>query len=87
MQWIGIELSAGADCSLFIAEGFAHGFQTLEDDSEVHYQMTTAYDPDLYRGVRWDDPAFAITWPEPAGGRRIICDRDRNFPDYAVPVG
>jgi dTDP-4-dehydrorhamnose 3,5-epimerase len=81
-QWLGIELSAGDGRSLFIPEGCAHGFQTLEPDSEIHYQMTVAHRPDAYRGVRWDDPAFAIGWPDPIGGERIISERDRQLADY-----
>lgn len=84
MQWMSVELVADGLCSLFIPEDCAHGFQTLEDESEVYYQMTTAHAPDLYRGVRWDDPAFAIRWPEPPGGKRIISDRDCEFPDYVA---
>jgi dTDP-4-dehydrorhamnose 3,5-epimerase len=83
-HWIGIELSADGVRSLFVAEGCAHGFQTLEDNSEVHYQMTSAYVPDAYRGVRWSDPAFAIEWPEPPAGERLMSTRDRDFPDYAI---
>jgi len=86
MQWIGVELDAREPSELFIPEGCAHGFQTLEDESEVYYQMSTAYRPDLYTGVRWDDPAFAIEWPEPPGGERIVSDRDRAFPDYLIPA-
>lgn len=83
-RWVSIELSAGGGRSLFIAEGCAHGFQTLEDNSEVHYQMTSAYVPESYAGVRWNDPAFAIEWPEPPGGERILSERDRNHPDYLI---
>ena len=82
MQWMGMELSAEGACSLFVAEGCAHGFQTLEDRSVVHYQMSSEYVPECYRGARWDDPAFAIAWPEPPDGGRIMSERDRNFPDY-----
>jgi dTDP-4-dehydrorhamnose 3,5-epimerase len=84
MQWVGFELDAAGARSVFIPEGCAHGFQTLEDESEVHYQMTTAHAPDQYRGVRWNDPAFGIRWPEPPAGERTMCERDRSFPDYAV---
>jgi dTDP-4-dehydrorhamnose 3,5-epimerase len=84
-RWLGVELDAEGTRSLFIPGGFAHGFQTLADDSEVHYQMTAAYVPAAARGVRFDDPAFAIDWPAPPG-RRIVSERDRAFPDYA-PVG
>ena len=59
----------------------AHGFQTLTDDSEVLYQMGSAYVPDSARGVRFDDPAFAIEWPPAAS--RIVSERDSAFPDFA----
>jgi dTDP-4-dehydrorhamnose 3,5-epimerase len=67
---------------LFIGEGFAHGFQTLEEGCQVVYQMGHEYVPDAGRGVRWDDPAFAIAWPEPAGPARIISERDAAYPDF-----
>jgi dTDP-4-dehydrorhamnose 3,5-epimerase len=83
-RWLGFELDAHGLRSLFIPAGCAHGFQALVDDSTVHYQMTCAYVPDAFRGVRWDDPAFAIAWPDaPVGGERVISERDRTFPDYA----
>ena len=76
-QHLGETLSAGNGKMLYIPEGFAHGFQTLEDDSEVFYQMSQFYHPESARGVRWDDPAFQIEWP-PA--ERIIIPRDREYP-------
>jgi dTDP-4-dehydrorhamnose 3,5-epimerase len=83
-RWLGFELGAEEGRSLFISAGCAHGFQTLLDGSEVHYQMTHPYVPQAVRGVRWDDPAFAIAWPAPPAGReRLLCERDRAFPDYA----
>jgi len=82
MQWVGLELSAEGANSVFVVEGCAHGFQTLEDNSVVHYQMTSEHVPECYRGARWNDPAFAIAWPEPPNGQRIISERDRNLPDY-----
>lgn len=83
-RWLGFELDAEEARSLFVPAGCAHGFQTLEDGSEVHYQMTRAYVPASARGVRWDDPAFAISWPDPpAGGERVLSARDCAFPDYA----
>ena len=69
-RWFGVELRAGRRASLFIPAGLAHGFQTLEDETEVHYQMTDHYVPEAARGVRWDDPAFGIEWPAAAGRRR-----------------
>jgi dTDP-4-dehydrorhamnose 3,5-epimerase len=83
LRWLGVELTAGDGLQLFVPEGFAHGFQTLTDDSEVHYQMTTAYVPEAARGARWDDPAFGIAWPDPPPGGRTISERDRAHPDYA----
>lgn len=64
---------------LYVPEGVAHGFQTLEDDTEVSYQMSEFHRPDAARGVRWDDPAFAIPWPEPV---RLVSDRDRAYPNF-----
>jgi len=65
---------------LFVPEGVYHGFLTLEDNSEVHYQMSQYYHPDSSVGVRWDDPAFGIQWPEPVC---MISERDKSFPDFA----
>jgi len=88
-QWLGVELGSGSTARgsrlttdyrmLYIPEGFAHGFQTLEDDSEVFYHMFEFYDPEYASGVRWDDPAFGITWPlsDP-----IMSERDRAYPPY-----
>ena len=78
-QWIGVELSAANGQMLYIPEGFAHGFQTLEDDTAVYYQMFQFYAPHFARGVRWDDPAFGIKWPIKSP---IISDKDRHLPDH-----
>jgi len=81
-QWLAVELSGnGRHSMLYVPEGFAHGFQTLEDDSEVFYQMSEFYSPPSGRGVRWDDPAFAVRWPE---GPRILSERDKTYPDFDV---
>jgi dTDP-4-dehydrorhamnose 3,5-epimerase len=72
-------LSAENRTLLYIPEGFAHGFQTLDDNTEVFYQMSHFYAPDCAAGVRWDDPAFGIDWP---AADRIINDRDRSYPDF-----
>jgi dTDP-4-dehydrorhamnose 3,5-epimerase len=80
--WHGVELSAENRLAFYIPPGLAHGFQTLSDDAEVLYQMGHPYVPDAARGVRWDDPAFAIEWPEPAG-ERTISERDSAFGDFA----
>ena len=66
--------------ALYIPRGFAHGFQTLEDDSEVLYQMSALYSAEHGRGVRWNDPAFGIEWP--AAAERIIHERDQNYQDF-----
>lgn len=79
-QWFGVELSADNRHALFIPSGFAHGFLTLEDKSEVLYQMGETYDASLARGVRWNDPAFQIEWPFEAA---VISERDANYPDFA----
>jgi dTDP-4-dehydrorhamnose 3,5-epimerase len=80
-QWLGVELSSDNGRMAYVPEGFAQGYQTLEDDTEVHYQMSHRYVPDAARGVRWDDPAFGIEWP--AADDRIISERDRAWPDRA----
>jgi dTDP-4-dehydrorhamnose 3,5-epimerase len=64
---------------LFIPEGFAHGFQTLTDDTEVFYQMSEFFAADCARGIRWNDPAFAIRWPLPDP---ILNEKDRSWPDF-----
>jgi len=76
-QWHAAELTADNRRALYIPDGFAHGFQTLADDSEVLYQMSEFYHPESARGVRWDDPTLAIRWPlkEP-----VMSPRDREFP-------
>lgn len=76
-QWFVVELSAENRRALYIPEDFAHGFQTLMDNTEVFYQMSEFFHPECARGVRWDNPAFGIEWPD---GDRIISDRDRRWP-------
>lgn len=80
-RWHGVELSAENARAFYIPAGLAHGFQTLTDDCEVLYQMGHRYVPEAARGVRWDDPAFAIDWP-PLDGERIISEKDRTYPDF-----
>lgn len=83
-RWTALELDAESGRAIFIPAGCAHGFLTLEPDSELQYLMTVRYDPDHQHGVRWNDPAFAIDWPfTPA----VIGERDRSFPDYSGPFG
>jgi dTDP-4-dehydrorhamnose 3,5-epimerase len=80
---LAVVLTAGNGKMLYIPPGFAHGFQTLEDDTEVFYQMSEFYAPEHAHGVRWDDPAFGIRWPD---DERTIIDRDRTYPDFR-PAG
>jgi dTDP-4-dehydrorhamnose 3,5-epimerase len=78
-RYFGLTLSAENHTMLYIPEGFAHGFQTLADDTEVLYQMSQVYAPDSAAGIRWNDPAFDIPWPEEV---RTLSDRDRTYPDF-----
>ena len=75
-----VELDAVGHRSLFIPEGVAHGFLTLVDDCDVLYHMGSTFVAGAGAGVRWDDPAFGITWPAPP---RLISDRDATYPDFA----
>jgi dTDP-4-dehydrorhamnose 3,5-epimerase len=81
-RWLAVELTAENHLALYVPEGFAHGFQTLEDHSEVFYQMSSTYAPESSNGVRWNDPAFNIQWP-PAT-ERIINERDQTYPDFLL---
>jgi len=78
-KWAGIELGAADRRMVYVPPGVAHGFQTLADGAEVFYQMSEFYAPELSRGVRWDDPAFDIRWPEPV---TLISAQDRGYPDH-----
>lgn len=79
LRWEAVELSADSHRMVYVPEGFAHGFQTLEDSSEVFYQVSESYRPDHERGVRWNDPTFNIRWPHP---EPILSPRDRRHPDF-----
>jgi len=76
----GARLDASNRSMLYVPEGCAHGFLTLEDDTEVAYQMSQRYSPEHGAGVRWNDPAFGIAWP---GEVSVIADRDRDYPDFS----
>jgi len=78
-KWIGVELTASNRKMLFVPKGFAHGFLTLEDDTEVSYLMSDFYKPGVGRGIKWDDPYFNIKWPAEVS---VISDKDRNWPTY-----
>lgn len=82
LRWSAIELSEDNGYAFFIPDGCAHGFQALRDASEVFYQISVPYQADATRGVRWDDPAFGIRWPEALHGGRTISPRDASYPDY-----
>lgn len=77
-QHYAVVLSGRQYNMLYIPEGFAHGFQTLEDDTEIFYQMSQVYHPEAARGIRWDDPELGIEWP--AATERIISEKDRSYP-------
>jgi dTDP-4-dehydrorhamnose 3,5-epimerase len=79
-QWVGVELTAENRRMLYVPTQFAHGFQTLKDDTEVFYQISSVYAPQAEGGVRWNDPAFAIAWPNTGG--ITINERDRTYPDF-----
>ena len=79
-QWISVELTEKNRKTLYIPERFAHGFLTLENDSEVYYQMSEIYVPEAASGVKFDDPVFDIQWPDL--GKLIISDKDKAWPDF-----
>jgi dTDP-4-dehydrorhamnose 3,5-epimerase len=78
LSWCAVELTAENRRSVFVPEGVAHGFQTLRDSTEVLYQMSTPYVPSAARGVRWDDPAIGIEWPDAPEGR-VVSERDSSY--------
>jgi dTDP-4-dehydrorhamnose 3,5-epimerase len=81
-RWHGIQLESGRLQAVYVPEGLAHGFITLEDDVLLLYQISEPYDPGSARGIRWDDPAIGIAWPaEPV----LVGARDRSFPALPVP--
>ncbi|MBD2040339.1 dTDP-4-dehydrorhamnose 3,5-epimerase [Microcoleus sp. FACHB-672] len=80
-QWLGIELISDNYQMLYIPEGFAHGFQTLEDNTEVFYQMSEFYHPECARGIKWNDPRLRIEWP---ADDKIISTKDCQYADFAL---
>ncbi len=80
-NWIGVELSAENHRMLYVPDDFAHGFQTLEDNTEISYLMAEFFKPEAARGARWNDPAFNVIWPLPV---KIISEKDANWPDFPV---
>ena len=79
MQWIGVELTAVKHNILYIPKGFAQGFQTLADDTEVFYMISEFYAPDYARGFRWNDPAFNINWPLEIS---VMSVKDQQYDDF-----
>ncbi len=80
LEWFGVELTAENNKQLYIPEGFAHGFQTLADNSKVFYQISEKFHPSSARGVRWDDPRFAIAWPYKEN--ITISQKDISYSDF-----
>ena len=78
-QWVSVVLTAEKRNMAYVPEDCAHGFLTLEDDTEVLYQMSQFFTAESARGVRWDDPAFQIAWPHEIA---VISERDKNYPDF-----
>ena len=76
---LGFMLTPDNGKMLYVPEGFAHGYLTLEDNTEAHYQISEFYAPDHSSGFKWNDPAFAIVWPAEV---KVISERDRNYPDF-----
>jgi dTDP-4-dehydrorhamnose 3,5-epimerase len=82
-QWFALELTSTTGRALFVPEGFAHGFLTLVDETDVEYQMGQFYAPEAARGLRWNDPAISVEWPrEP----EVISNRDATYPDFDPAV-
>lgn len=80
-QWYGAELTADNTTMLYAPEGFAHGYQTLADNTEMYYMTSATYASAAARGVRYNDPAFGIQWPLPV---TVISDQDQKWPDHRV---
>lgn len=78
-RWFGTELTAENRKALYVPEGFAHGFITLRDDTEVLYQMSEFFHAECAAGVRWDDPAFSIRWPAEV---KVISERDKSYRSF-----
>lgn len=78
LQWFGAELTADNGSALFVPAGFAHGFLTLSDNSDIEYHMGNFFEPGVGRGIRWNDPALGISWPIDVA---VISSRDASYPD------
>jgi dTDP-4-dehydrorhamnose 3,5-epimerase len=80
-EWVAVVLTAENRHMLYVPQGCGHGLMTLEDETEVFYQISEFYNPESSRGVRWDDPAFGISWPSAV---EVISERDRTYPDFEL---
>lgn len=80
-RWFSAELTAENHNMLYVPEGFAHGYQTLADDTEIAYQVSTFYHTESERGVRWNDPVFGIAWPLPV---TVISPKDQAYPNWGA---
>jgi dTDP-4-dehydrorhamnose 3,5-epimerase len=80
-EWVAVVVTAASRNMVYVPEGCGHGFLTLEDETEVMYQISEFYSPESARGVRWDDPAFRIVWP---GEVKVISERDRTYPNFEL---
>ena len=78
-RWTGVELTVDNDRMLYVPADFAHGFITLEDNTDVNYLMSETYTPGAERGIRWNDPGFSIEWPRPVD---VISGKDASWPDF-----
>ncbi|WP_272038674.1 dTDP-4-dehydrorhamnose 3,5-epimerase [Paenibacillus sp. JJ-100] len=81
-QWYGVNLTSENCLSLYVPKGFAHGYLTLLNDTSIHYMVTEKYTPTHESGVRWDDPAFSIDWPETVS--KIISDKDNKWTNFSL---
>lgn len=81
-KWTAVELTKDNRRAIYIPAGCAHGFQTVVDDTEVYYQISESYHPEIAKGIRWDDPVFGVRWPLPEGP--ILSEKDRSYADYSI---
>lgn len=79
-QWLGVKMTADDYRVLYVPKGFAQGFQSIEDNSEIMYLVSEVYTPDAEAGIRYNDPSFGIEWPLPVS---MITEKDRNWPDFS----
>jgi dTDP-4-dehydrorhamnose 3,5-epimerase len=84
LEWFGVELSADNRRQIYVPEGCAHGYQTLVNDTDVFYHVSAFYAPECERGIRWNDPRFAIRWPQPSGP--TLSRKDQEWPDFRPQV-